>query len=88
MNYKTIVDVRSRDEFAGGHVAGSINIPLNEVPGRVAEIKNLPQPILLCCMSGNRSGLATAMLQQAGVPCSNGGSWFAVNNLVNNSVNV
>ena len=31
----TIVDVRSREEFQSGHVAGSINIPLQEVPTKV-----------------------------------------------------
>ena len=33
----TIVDVRSAAEFMGGHVAGSINIPLQEIPKRLAE---------------------------------------------------
>lgn len=37
----TIVDVRSYDEFMGGHVAGSINIPLNEIPHRMQEIQEL-----------------------------------------------
>ena len=35
----TIVDVRSREEFQSGHVAGSINIPLQEVPTKVEELK-------------------------------------------------
>ncbi|MES2766065.1 MAG: rhodanese-like domain-containing protein, partial [Bacteroidota bacterium] len=51
----TIIDVRSRGEFAGGHVAGSINIPLSELTERVDEVKNMPQPIILCCKSGGRS---------------------------------
>ena len=36
-----IVDVRTPMEFMGGHVAGSINIPLNEVPERVEEFKSM-----------------------------------------------
>ncbi|MEN9421336.1 MAG: hypothetical protein RLZZ107_810, partial [Bacteroidota bacterium] len=36
---KTIIDVRTRAEFAGGHVAGSINIPLQEITGHIEEIK-------------------------------------------------
>lgn len=74
----TIVDVRSPGEFSGGNVAGSINIPLQEVQQRMDEIKNLPQPIVLCCASGNRSGQATAFLKSVGVDCSNGGSWLDV----------
>jgi phage shock protein E len=75
----TIVDVRSTMEFMGGHVAGSINIPLQEVPGRVQEFANMPQPLLLCCASGNRSGQAVAYLRAQGVECENGGGWMEVN---------
>ena len=78
-NNVTIVDVRTPGEFMGGHVAGSINIPLQEIQSRLDEIKALPQPIILCCASGNRSGQATAFLKSYGVDCSNGGSWLDVN---------
>ncbi len=80
-NFKSIVDVRTREEFAGGHVVGSINIPLNEVAQRLEEFKTLPQPILLCCASGGRSGQATAFLKSQNVTCENGGGWLEVNNL-------
>lgn len=56
----TIVDVRSPMEFQGGHVAGSVNIPLQEVPDKIEEFRNMAQPLLLCCASGNRSGQAAA----------------------------
>ncbi|MFM2040870.1 MAG: hypothetical protein RLZZ493_1459 [Bacteroidota bacterium] len=75
----TIIDVRSRGEFAGGNVAGSINIPLDEIQGKVEEIKAMKQPIVLCCVSGNRSGQATYFLQAQGIDCENGGSWLDVN---------
>ena len=39
MTFKTIIDVRTPAEFMGGHVAGSINIPLQEVQSRIQEIK-------------------------------------------------
>jgi rhodanese-related sulfurtransferase len=78
---KTIVDVRTPTEFMGGHVAGSINIPLQEIPDRLQEFKNLAQPIILCCASGNRSGQATAYLKANGIECTNGGSWLSVNAL-------
>ena len=75
---KTIVDVRTQEEFAGGHVAGSINIPLHEIPRRLDEIKKLRQPLFLCCASGNRSGQATVYLNKLGIECTNGGSWLDV----------
>lgn len=75
----TIVDVRTRAEFQGGHVANSINIPLQELSDRLSEVKKLPQPIVLCCASGVRSGRATSILKNAGVECQNGGSWTEVN---------
>jgi len=78
-NKKTIVDVRTPHEYAGGSVAGSINIPLNEIQQRLEEIKSLPQPIILCCASGARSEQATYFLKRSGVNCENGGSWFEVN---------
>jgi rhodanese-related sulfurtransferase len=33
-------------------VAGALNIPLNEVPYRVEDLKSLTTPIVLCCASG------------------------------------
>jgi phage shock protein E len=78
----TIVDVRSYGEFLSGNVEGSINIPLQEIPQRIEEIKHLEQPLILCCASGNRSGQAFAYLKQKGIECFNGGSWYDVNYLV------
>ena len=75
----TIVDVRSPGEFMGGNVAGSINIPLQEITQRMDELKNLNQPLILCCASGNRSGQAHGYLAQQGLECYNGGSWLDVN---------
>jgi rhodanese-related sulfurtransferase len=75
----TIVDVRTPVEFMGGNVAGSINIPLQEIQQRLEEVKNLKQPLVLCCASGNRSGMATQFLSQQGIECCNGGSWLDVN---------
>jgi len=81
-NKPTIIDVRTPAEFMGGHVVGSINIPLQDIPLRLEKIRTLPGPILLCCASGNRSGQATAFLTKNGVHCENGGSWLEVNYLV------
>jgi phage shock protein E len=80
---RTILDVRTPAEFAGGNARGSINIPLNEIQQRLEEIRQLPQPILLCCASGNRSGQATAYLRGIGFDCENGGCWRDVEILTN-----
>jgi len=78
-NEGTIVDVRTPEEFRGGHVAGSINIPLQEVPNRIDELKSLKAPLVLCCASGGRSGQATNYLSNLGIECCNAGSWLDVN---------
>jgi rhodanese-related sulfurtransferase len=76
---KFVIDVRTPAEFAGGHVVGSVNIPLQKIPQRVDEIKAMQGDIILCCASGNRSAQATVYLRSLGVNCNNGGSWFDVN---------
>ncbi len=79
----TLIDVRTREEFAGGNVAGSINIPLNEVVEREDEIRDMKQPLVFCCLSGGRSGQATQYFKSRGIECENGGGWMEVNNRVN-----
>jgi rhodanese-related sulfurtransferase len=78
-SFQTIIDVRTHAEFSGGHVAGSVNIPLQEIAGRVEEVKAMPQPILFCCASGMRSGQATQYFKSLGLDCENGGGWMEVN---------
>jgi len=77
----SIVDVRTPEEFMSGHVANSVNIPLQELSFRMDEIKNLAEPLILCCASGGRSGMATQILSQQGIACTNAGSWLDVNYL-------
>lgn len=78
-----IIDVRTPEEFNGGHVSGSLNIPLQEIQNRIEEIRTFQKPIVLCCASGYRSGRATAYLQEHGISCQNGGSWLEVNAQIN-----
>lgn len=78
-NLGTIVDVRTYGEFMGGNVADSVNIPLNEIPERIEELKALEAPLILCCASGGRSAQAQHFLSQYGIECYNGGSWLNVN---------
>lgn len=78
-----IIDVRTPGEFMGGNVAGSINIPLNDIAFKLDEIRAM-EPVVLCCASGMRSSQAHRFLEQQGIKCTNGGSWLDVNYIVNN----
>lgn len=80
-----IVDVRTPEEFMGGNVVDSINIPLQELPNRMNELNGTKGNIVLCCASGGRSGIATQLLQGQGFNnVYNGGGWTTVNHLKNN----
>lgn len=78
-NEGTILDVRTQGEFMGGNVAGSINIPVQEIMNRLDEVKSMKSPLILCCASGQRSGMAQQMLSAEGIECYNGGGWMDVN---------
>lgn len=83
-----VVDVRTPMEYSSGHVVGSINIPLNELPHRIGELKGIEKPIVLCCASGMRSMQATQFLSQSGFSnVTNGGSWTDVQFQLMNKVN-
>jgi len=71
----TIVDVRTPEEFKSSHYPGAINIPLDKVPQRLEEFRQIQQPVIMYCRSGNRSGMAVSILKQAGIHnVYNGGS--------------
>lgn len=61
----TFVDVRSASEFAHGNAPGTINIPLQELGSRLGEIPK-SAPVVLCCASGTRSGMAKLLLKKNG----------------------
>ena len=63
----TVLDVRGPWEFEDGHVDGALNIPLDEIPSRIEDMKNLKMPLVVYCRSGNRSGMAEMILKQAGI---------------------
>jgi rhodanese-related sulfurtransferase len=79
----TVVDVRTFQEFSGGHVAGSVNIPLQEIAQRLDDFRSMKN-VVVCCASGNRSGQAARFLQQHGIAVQNGGSWLTINAFLNN----
>lgn len=69
------VDVRTPGEYAGGHIKGSWNIPLQSL---TQNLDKLPKDkvIITCCASGIRSGSAKSILQAIGYnEVYNGGGW-------------
>ncbi len=70
-----LVDVRSSGEFASASAPGTINIPLQELGQRLAEIPRTA-PVVVCCASGSRSGMARLMLKRHGYAnVHNIGAW-------------
>jgi rhodanese-related sulfurtransferase len=61
-----LVDVRTPAEFASGHVPGAVNIPLDALERRLAELGPRDGAIILYCASGARSGQAKRMLASKG----------------------
>ena len=61
-----VVDVRTPQEFASGHVPGAINIPYEEIGKRTSEIGPTSTPVVIYCRTGRRSGIAVEALQKAG----------------------
>jgi phage shock protein E len=60
-----LVDVRTPEEYAAGHIPGAVNIPLQSLSERMDEISG-DQPVVLYCQSGNRSAQAVELLDAAG----------------------
>jgi len=78
-----LVDVRTPTEFDGGHVKGSINIPLDRIEVSLNKFKD-KKNIIVFCRSGNRSSQAKSILERNGfINVINGGTWQSVNQLKN-----
>lgn len=60
-----LLDVREPDEWAAGHVAGAVHVPLGDLPAVLATLDR-SRPIVAVCRSGNRSGKATRLLLEHG----------------------
>jgi rhodanese-related sulfurtransferase len=60
-----LIDVRTPDEFATGHIHNAVNIPLDSIETRLTEIPRT-EPVVIYCHSGNRSGKASQILANAG----------------------
>jgi len=72
---RSIIDVRRPDEFAKGHAEGSVNIPLQEIPERLNELKKIKVPIVVVCGGGTRHIKAFDLLKANGIDSKKGGSW-------------
>lgn len=61
-----IVDVREPHEFAEGHVAGSVLVPMGKLPHHAADIAKAGKPVVLVCRSGARAASCEGVLTRAG----------------------
>ena len=61
-----LLDVRGADEYAEGHIPGSVNIPLQVLPTGKGLPEDLETPLFVYCRSGGRSRRAAAFLEKAG----------------------
>ena len=61
------IDVRSAEEFAGGHLDNAVNIPHTEITGKIADVTtDKDAEIHLYCGSGKRAGIAREALEELG----------------------
>jgi len=61
-----LLDVRTPEEFASGHIPGSVNLPLQTLDQITVKYPDMSQPIYLYCRSGSRSKQAKKRLLQLG----------------------
>jgi rhodanese-related sulfurtransferase len=72
---EVVVDVRESDEFAAGHVAGAVNLPLSQLRQRYEELPR-DRPLAVYCQVGQRGYYAVRFLLQHGYPAANlSGGW-------------
>lgn len=78
-----ILDVRSKSEYTGGHIKGSINISVDSLRANLGKLKDKNRPIITCCASGMRSASAKSVLKSHGYQeVHNGGSWMSLRNKI------
>jgi rhodanese-related sulfurtransferase len=77
-----IIDVRTKAEYAQGHIRDSVNIPLNNLSNHYAKMKK-DAPVITCCASGVRSAQAKSILSANGFTrVYNGGGWMGLRNKI------
>jgi len=70
-----LLDVRTPQEYAAGQIPGAVNLPLDELRARLAELPR-DRAIAVYCQVGQRAYLATRILRQAGFQASNIGGGY------------
>jgi phage shock protein E len=62
-----VLDVRTPEEFASGHIPGAVNIPHDQLPNRLAELAGAKsKDVVVYCRSGRRSAMAQETLSAQG----------------------
>jgi phage shock protein E len=62
-----LLDVRTPNEFAAGHIPNAVNIPYDQLAGRLTEIEEFrDESVVVYCESGVRAGKATSVISGAG----------------------
>lgn len=81
-NGAQIIDVRTKGEYQGGHIKGSVNIPLQSITTNLSKIRK-DKPVITCCASGMRSSSAKSILKSNGfTDVYNGGGWMSLQNKI------
>lgn len=62
-----VLDVRSPEEYAAGHVKNALNVPHDRLAERMSDIQKFASvPVVVYCKSGGRAGMAIEELRKAG----------------------
>jgi phage shock protein E len=61
-----LLDVRSEREFAAGHLAGAVNVPVSQLAAQLDTLGDKGRPVVVYCASGMRSTRAASLLREAG----------------------
>ena len=61
-----LLDVRTEEEYADGHIRGSVNVPLQRIEGILEKVTDPRKVIYVYCRSGVRSEKAVTILKQMG----------------------
>ncbi len=74
-----VLDVRTKGEYTGGHIKGSINISVDQLENNLNRLPDKHKTIITCCASGMRSASAKSILKSSGYAnVHNGGSWASL----------
>ncbi|MGI6721509.1 MAG: rhodanese-like domain-containing protein [Anaerovoracaceae bacterium] len=61
-----LLDVRTEPEYRGGHIPGSVNVPLEDIAGAPGLVSDKSKPLYVYCFSGARSSRACSLLRRMG----------------------